>query len=148
MPPFSRLFPYAYALCFVPAFPLALFMELTNRFDSIGWWYTVLSAFFIALPLALLVSASLTVAGRWFPTSGAGVLRVVCACASVGFGLLAAWSLLWVYSSASLACVPCDCSYSLFAVQPRCRQPSVALLTCVASFGAAALAFVLASRSK
>jgi len=148
MPSFSRLSGYAFIFCVIPALPLVLMLELTNRFDSVGWWYTVLSASTIALPFALFVSGVLTFIARQFPAYGFNVLRFTCACAATAFTLFAVWSLLWMFSSASLACLACDCSYSLFAVEPRCRQPTVALLTCIGSVGAAVWAGVVAIRSK
>ena len=39
-----------------------------------------------------------------------------------------AYCLLWVLSSASLACAACNCDYALFAEQVRCRQPYIAAL--------------------
>jgi hypothetical protein len=47
--------------------------------------------------------------------------------------LIAGWSLLWVFSSGSLACQACNCTYSLFAENPRCRQPVIAELVLVAA---------------
>jgi len=58
--------------------------------------------------------------------------------------LVTSWLLLWVWSSASLRCVECDCHYELTAANPRCRLPIilmfaflVALVGMIASFGMA-----------
>ena len=54
------------------------------------------------------------------------VTRVVGCVAAVTFLAAGAYSFLWIFSSASLACVACDCTYSLFAPTFRCRQPVIA----------------------
>jgi hypothetical protein len=52
------------------------------------------------------------------------------------------YCVLWLVASSSLACVACNCSYSLFAENLRCRQPALAGILALASFaGAAALIF-------
>lgn len=48
--------------------------------------------------------------------------------------LAALWFLLWFVSSASLACLACDCRYGFFAQNLRCRQPPVAALLAITSF--------------
>ena len=40
--------------------------------------------------------------------------------------LASGWNLLWIFSSASLACQFCDCKYDLFHEHFRCRQPVIA----------------------
>ena len=62
--------------------------------------------------------------------------------------LVALWSLLWVFSSSSLACVECNCTYSLFAENPRCRNPSIAGLLSLGSFALAIGAIILGVRSR
>jgi hypothetical protein len=57
--------------------------------------------------------------------------------------LAAVWFLLWFVSSASLACLACDCRYSFFAENLRCRQPPVAALLAVISFLLAIVFLVL-----
>ena len=57
--------------------------------------------------------------------------------------LAGVWFLLWFVSSASLACLPCDCRYSLFADNLRCRQPPVAALLAVISLLLAIVFLVL-----
>ena len=53
----------------------------------------------------------------------------------------AGYCALWFVSSASLACVACNCEYSLLASQLRCRQPAIAGILAVALvFGSAAVA--------
>jgi len=59
--------------------------------------------------------------------------------------LVGLYCVLWVFSSASLACVACNCSYSLFAKSFRCRQPYVAMILAAISF---ALAGFLIWRSR
>jgi hypothetical protein len=60
--------------------------------------------------------------------------------------LAAGWSLLWVISSASLACQACDCTYSLFADNPRCRQPVIAEILFAAFFLVAIVAAIVGIR--
>ena len=57
-----------------------------------------------------------------------------------------AFCLLWVASSSSMACSECNCTYSLFAVTPRCRQPPLALALAAVSALFAALAFFYSLR--
>ena len=47
------------------------------------------------------------------------------ALASFVCGLLALAALLQAVAGASMSCVPCDCTYSLTAVNVRCRWPAV-----------------------
>ncbi len=58
----------------------------------------------------------------------------------------AVYCLLWVLSSASLACTACNCDYSFFAEQPRCRQPYIAAALSVALLLAAVALALLARR--
>ena len=53
---------------------------------------------------------------------------------------------LWFLSSSSLACVECNCEYSLLAVNPRCRQPYIAMVLTVLAAVAAAAAFIAAGK--
>jgi hypothetical protein len=46
--------------------------------------------------------------------------------------LASGYCVLWIVSSASLACASCNCHFSLLAPSFRCRQPYVALLLSVA----------------
>jgi len=146
MPPFQRLLVYALVFCAVPALPFALLLEFQRVIESVGWWYTVSFALGIALVGALVVSGLLTFVASRFPTNAKGVLRTTCGWASVAFILFAGWSLMWVFSSASLACLPCDCTYSFLAPQPQCRQPLVALVTCIGSVALFVWAAVVATR--
>jgi hypothetical protein len=60
----------------------------------------------------------------------------------------AGWFGLWMVASASMACAPCNCTYSLFHEVPRCRQPWIALIgACVAGVGAVCC-LVFAIRAK
>jgi hypothetical protein len=74
--------------------------------------------------------------------------RAVFASISIVLGLGAIWCVLWVFSSASLACTACDCTYSLFHDIPRCRQPYYAMLGAAFTGLAAIVCFILAVRSK
>jgi hypothetical protein len=50
---------------------------------------------------------------------------------SVLFALLMAcfaWFVLWFFSSSSMACLECNCNYSLFSETFRCKQPILALI--------------------
>jgi hypothetical protein len=49
------------------------------------------------------------------------------------FVLGAAYCFLWVLSSSDLACTACNCTFSLFSENARCRQPPVAGLLCIGS---------------
>lgn len=53
----------------------------------------------------------------------------------------AIWSLLWMYSSASLNCITCDCRYTFFHDDVRCRQPVIAEVLCLL-LGGVALVFL------
>jgi hypothetical protein len=55
----------------------------------------------------------------------------------------AGYCALWFVSSASLACVACNCEYSLLASQLRCRQPVIAGVLAVALLLGSAAAAVL-----
>ena len=57
-------------------------------------------------------------------------LATFLAVAIVGL-VVAAWSTLWVMSSAGVACTACNCEYSLFHEIPRCRQPVYAVIAVV-----------------
>ena len=57
-----------------------------------------------------------------------GVLAAAYGVLAIVAVLVAVWGFLWLASSSSLACVPCNCTYSLFHELPRCRQPSQALI--------------------
>src|SRR6267378_2128334 len=45
-------------------------------------------------------------------------------CISGALALCAVIALMYAVSGASLACVPCDCTYSLSAENARCRRPA------------------------
>jgi len=76
------------------------------------------------------------------------VLRVMAFVVAVIFMLVAGWSFLWVFSSASLACTECNCSYSLFHPVPRCREPYIAILLSVSCFAFAVGAIIFGWRQK
>ncbi len=70
-------------------------------------------------------------------------IRIACYASAGILVVVGLYCLLWVFSSSSLVCTACNCTYSLFAENARCRQPPLAGLLCVASFVmAAALAFI------
>ncbi len=66
-------------------------------------------------------------------------------CYAVGALLLvcAGYCALWFVASASLACVACNCEYSLLASQLRCRQPVIAGVLAVALLVSSAALAVL-----
>jgi hypothetical protein len=72
--------------------------------------------------------------------------RVVRIAASVALVLIALYCGLWFFSSSSLACVECNCSYSLFAVNARCRQPYLAALLAVVSLVLSVVVAVVGNR--
>ena len=74
--------------------------------------------------------------------------RALFAALAVVLGLAAFWCVLWMFSSASLACTACDCTYSLFHEIPRCRQPYYAMLGAAFSGLGTIACLVLAIRSK
>ena len=74
--------------------------------------------------------------------------RFIFAALSAVLALAGAWSVLWVFSSASLACMACDCSYSLFHEVWRCRQPYYAMLGAALTVPGAIACLVLAIRRK
>jgi hypothetical protein len=74
--------------------------------------------------------------------------RTLYAVLAAAFGLAAVSFLLWMFSSASLACTACDCTYSLFHEMPRCRQPYYAMVGAAATGIAAVACLVLALRTK
>ena len=69
--------------------------------------------------------------------------RVTCFAGGLAFLLLAGLSLLWSFSSMSLAFTTCSGEYSLFADLARCRQPHIALLVVVFAATGAGIAFYL-----
>ena len=72
--------------------------------------------------------------------------RIACFCTATLLLLLAAWSLLWVFSSYSMAFSECAGSFSLLAQNLRCRQPALAGLLCVGSLGVAVVLFVVGAK--
>jgi hypothetical protein len=74
--------------------------------------------------------------------------RALFAVLTVVLSLGAVWCVLWVFSSASLGCTACDCTYSLFHEIPRCRHPLYALIGVVVTGLAAIVCLVLAVRSR
>ena len=49
----------ALALLFVPVLVFVRYMEASNRFDALGWWYSLYGTFVISVPVALLISCVL-----------------------------------------------------------------------------------------
>jgi hypothetical protein len=58
------------------------------------------------------------------------------------------YCVLWIVSSASLACTACNCEYSLFAPTFRCRQPYIAMILAGAFFIAAIMILVRTRRRR
>jgi TRAP-type C4-dicarboxylate transport system permease small subunit len=59
---------------------------------------------------------------------------------------LAGWSLLWVFSSYSMAFSTCSGSFDFFAENLRCRQPYFAMLLFSVSLALAVVLFIWAAR--
>lgn len=74
-------------------------------------------------------------------------MRSVYGIAAVVFVLASLYCALWVFSSADLAFTACNGEYSLFAPSFRCRQPYIAIILAVVSFGVAVMAFVACRRT-
>jgi uncharacterized membrane protein YkvI len=60
------------------------------------------------------------------------------------FAALGAYALLNTIASASLACVSCDCIYTLTAENPRCRWPAIWALLFFVALAVALVSAVLA----
>ena len=75
-------------------------------------------------------------------------MRIILFLAAALLAIVEVWSLLWIFSSSSLAFVACEGSFSLEAANPRCRQPSIAVLLFSGSLVLSAAAVVLGARSK
>ena len=52
---------------------------------------------------------------------------------------------LWIFSSADMAFVTCDNTFSLFSLNPRCRQPYIAMILATVFL---ALALTIALRAR
>ena len=76
------------------------------------------------------------------------LLRRARIAASTMLVLAALYCGLWFFSSSSLACVECNCSYSLFAANARCLQPYLAVLLAVGSLVLSVLVAVAGRRPK
>ena len=57
-----------------------------------------------------------------------GIIQITLAVALMAISL---WSLIWVFSSASLASAYCGADFSLSHSEFRCQQPFVAMILCV-----------------
>jgi hypothetical protein len=55
-------------------------------------------------------------------------IRLTGSLAAIVLVLAGLYCVLWIFSSADLACTACHCTYSLFASSFRCRQPYVAVI--------------------
>ena len=64
-------------------------------------------------------------------------IRVIGSLTALVFILAGLYCVLWIFSSASLACTACNCTYSLFASSFRCRQPYIAMILAAVFFGLA-----------
>jgi hypothetical protein len=64
-------------------------------------------------------------------------IRLIGSLAALVFILAGLYCVLWIFSSASLACTACNCTYSLFPSSFRCRQPYVAMILAAVFFGLA-----------
>ena len=43
-----------FAILFVPVLVFVRYMEATNRFDALGWWYSIYGTLAFSIPTALL----------------------------------------------------------------------------------------------
>ena len=64
-------------------------------------------------------------------------IRLIGSLTALVFILAGLYCVLWIFSSASLACTACNCTYSLFASSFRCRQPYMAMILAALFFGLA-----------
>ena len=64
-------------------------------------------------------------------------IRLIGSLTAIVFVLAGLYCVLWIFSSASLACTVCNCTYSLFAPSFRCREPYVAMILVGVFFGLA-----------
>ena len=53
------------ALLFLPVLVFVRFMEASNRFDSLGWWYSVYVAIAFSVPTGLLVASGVYLATKF-----------------------------------------------------------------------------------
>ena len=67
-----------------------------------------------------------------------------------GFVMLtgALWSVMWIFSSASLASGFCEGQFNLFHEHFRCRQPYIASILFLLLLAVSIILFVLGRRSK
>ena len=75
-------------------------------------------------------------------------MRALYVALAVALALAAVWCVLWLFSSASLACQACDCMYAFFHEIPRCRQPSYAMFGALVAGVGAIVCVILAIRRK
>lgn len=61
------------------------------------------------------------------------IVRVACLSAAAVLLTIAAWAILWLFSSYSMAFSACNGTFSLSAVDVRCRQPQLAMMLCALS---------------
>jgi hypothetical protein len=57
------------------------------------------------------------------------------------------YCVLWIFSSADMALVACDNTFSLFSPNSRCRQPYVAMILATVLLALAIIVVLLARRS-
>jgi hypothetical protein len=73
-------------------------------------------------------------------------MKTALAIASVVLALAGLYCGLWIFSSASLSCLACNCEYSLFAPTVRCRQPYIAMILSAVCFGLCLAALIVRRR--
>jgi putative effector of murein hydrolase LrgA (UPF0299 family) len=56
---YLKSFGLVMAVVFVPTLAFVRYMEASNRFDSIGWWYSIYVTCALSLPVALLIAGLL-----------------------------------------------------------------------------------------
>ena len=74
--------------------------------------------------------------------------RVACFVVGISMLGLAAFGLLWAYSSSSLAFRACGGEFSFFAEQFRCRQPHLAWLLMAVALALSGVAFFCSLRPR
>jgi len=53
---FNKTALLALALMFLPVLAFVRYMEASNKFDSLGWWYSLLVTAFFSVPPAILIA--------------------------------------------------------------------------------------------
>ena len=54
----------ALAILFVPVLVFVRYMEASNRFDALGWWYSLYGTLAFSVPVALFVASVLFIVAK------------------------------------------------------------------------------------